>query len=584
MSNIKYACYHQKSSERDLTDDNFSKGIIRIKWNQSSTIRWNPYKSFMKMRIRLSLPNDNPLSIINEIAPTMFFGHNFWSQIHLKCHGKMISHLSDYVSQCSALKERYLKSETRKNALKEMNFPQSNIHDRINIISSDGIEEKEEIVLLGSAAETLSSNFGREIAAEMGYDVLNQFSVAVNTGVVTFAVNGGAALPDPRLVWSLGEIFVYRNQASNILRHGVVIETNPATITIRQDQGILVSALQTVVQGLLSKVTNIYSRIVGIGTDFQNDLVVGDELLIEDNNGETIKTKVCSIDSATEIKVNPAIKPIFNISNWSRIRKKKTRRIKDFEICFKPSIGLFDLDEWLPGDWELCLFPHISSKFQKYVIESLNNDKTPGVDYKVEVKDLQLYLWQSEMNNSGNGIKVYRHNELKCQSQTIVTTNLTNKTFIVNPKSHSFTLAFQKLDAGLVTTYPKSKFICNNNDHLKLIRFQFRNALTNLPIPTPSIEYNNTLNKDYTSQHYYENQMYLGSFFLDDFENLEIWQERGPYYSIKLKNQNEMTSRLTISTQFEELSESISLLLFEHFQEECKFKIDNGEVTEILSN
>ena len=115
----------------------------------------------------------------------------------------------------------------------------------------------------------------------------------------------------------------------------------------------------------------------------------------------------------------------------------------------------FEVQRW----FKLELTPHTNGKYQKYAIESINGDKTPDIDYGLEIIDLQLYLMKGRVSSSISKSESYEYTEIRCQAQTITNNSLLNKAFVVNENAHTFTIAYQQGNAGDNTDFPKTKFI-----------------------------------------------------------------------------------------------------------------------------
>ena len=309
--------------------------------------------------------------------------------------------------------------------------------------------------------------------------------------------------------------------------------------------------------------------------------VLGNRNVVRTITGITNNSIILDRDVVAAYVPTP-IEPAQGNSTIQYCKSKPSRRTREFQIVFKPRMGIFDVDQWFPGDWMLTLHPHTQSKFKKFVIESLV-DKTAGADFDVVVQDLQLHVWKGMTSGVSNGVKEYEWNEIRVQKQTVTNSSLQNKTYTINPKTHTLSLAFQKPNAGDDSRFPRNKFISEQDNHLKLQVWQMRLDGKTLPIPTPQIEYDRTLNvdKDYTTQYYYEYLMYSRAMNLDDPESLREWQERGPIYTLKLREKIQSSNRLVVSSQFSNLSESISQLIFDHHYKRCRIHCENGMVSKV---
>ncbi len=586
MNKIKYANYTQISPERDVTANGFSKGQINFKMNMDSMSRWNPYFSYIRMRVRLSKANDNALDLKDGIAPGMFQGDTFWQQQNIQCNGVKVSEIDDYVSQVSALKQRYAVPETRrKEFLSKTNFAQAYVHQRINQVSVDGTDQEdpiEEAEKPGNLASTVA--LSREELTDgvaLGFDgVLGDYALA-NTGIMTFTANAGA-VPVGNVNFVVGDVVQFEGNNAAVIRM-IVRATAVATITLTASGGgdieIVAATVGTAVNFFRIRSGTDYDNLVGVNTTFNADLVIGDILLIDGRK----RVSVISITDNLNAKVDNNDEVIAATDDWLRIRQRQSRRVKDYELCYRPCLGLFSINEWMGGNWKLELTPHTNLRFQRYAIESLI-DKVPDVDYKLEVIDLQLYVYKGMASSPKNGMMSYDFTEIRCQAQTITSASLLNKAFVVNNNSHTFSIAYQKPDAGDRTDFSKTKFRMLNDYEKRITRYQLRIAGETQPTPLPQIDTDPANNRDFATQQYYEGQHYLGSIYLDEPEGLTEWFERGPYYSYVLpKKLNSGANRLYVSQEFAIAPpESFLLLVFDHYYKSFQLQYENGIVKKCI--
>lgn len=513
MKNIKYATYTEISPERDITANAFSKGQINFFINNSSMYRWNPYKSYLRMRLRLSKINGEPLDISDNIAPNMFQGDCFWQQMNMKCAGTVISSIDDYVPQVSALKNRYSITEGRRTGLLSYtNFAQSSFGDRQQQIINEGYIKKNS-----------SINQFTTLADNAGVDVLTTEEIRVLGGALNIIEYNNAnavgigAVDLTESVLKVGDI-IHLNQALNPEFTANITNITASTITV--DRNMTAFATQDILKNLI---------------------------------------RYESIDTSISIP---------------------SRRIKDYELCFRPSMGFFSIDDYLAGNYKLELTPHSNTKFKKYVIESLI-DKDPDTDYDLSVIDLQLYIWKGMTKSPVTKNESYAFSEIRCQAQTITSSSLLNKSFAVNKNSYAFSIAYQKPNSGDDTSFSKSKFKMLNEYEKQIKSYQLRINGETLPQRLPSIDTQSSLNRDFATQQYYEMLHYNGTIFLDEPEPLAEWFERGAYYTYRLKNQlNEGSNRLYVSSEFRGTApENFLLLVFDHYYASFSMSVENGMVS-----
>ncbi len=603
MVKVKYASYTQISPERDVTSDGFSRGQINFKMNMDSMGRWNPYKSYLRMRVILTKVGGAPLDLDDGIAPNMFQGDCFWQQMNMQCNGVKVSEIDDYVQQVSALRSRYsLPESRRKEFLSGTNFAQADIDKRINEVSTNGKDmdtKTIERVHPGAQASTIAytapsvalsiADLNAQARNGRVLDALDEIQIVAAANTAVWIDNAGVDLVDISDIYNIGDIVSYVD-ADGSVGH-FVINSFAAVLTanISSIQGVVDSASTAI--GAAHLVFRHYRRyqdggaIVGaLGTLFATELEVGDIIINKNNNEEY---KVITVTDNTNIIVFPPPKDSFvATANWARIRKNNSRRVKRYELIFKPKMGIFSLDEYLPGNWKLELTPHTNLKYQRYAIESLI-DKDPLADYTLSIDNLQLYIWKGMVASPHNGMEDYDFTEVRCQAQTITTESLINKSFVVNKNSHTFTIAYQKPDAGDDTRFSKTKFRMLNDFEKKLKRYQLRINGETLPTPLPDQRFDeDSANQDYTTQQYYEQLNYNGTIYLDEPEGLKEWFERGPYYSYKLpKKLNANSNRLYVSQSFSQAKpENFLLLVFDHYYSGFKLHLQNGLVSKVEKN
>ncbi len=599
-SKIKYAAYTQISPERDVTASGFSRGQINFKMNMDSMSRWNPYFSYLRMRIRLSKANDNPLDLDDGVAPNMFQGDCFWQQMNAQCSGIKVSEIDDYYIQTASLKQRYSMPETRrKEFLSKTNFAQAFVHQRINQVSVDGKDQENMIVERvhpGNQASTIAYT-APSVAlsiADLNAQARNgRILAAADTIAITAAANtatwvdaAGADLVDISDIYNIGDIVSYVDADASV-GHFVINSFAAALVAnISYHQGIADSAATAI--GAAHLVFRHYRRyqdggdLLGVNTLFLTELEIGDTVLNTDTNEEY---KVITITDDLNITVFPPPRDSFvATANWVRIRKNSSRRVKDYELCYRPCMGLFSINKFMGGNWKLEFTPHTNTRFQRYAIESLI-DKTPDVDYKIEVIDLQLYIYKGMVSSPKNGMESYDFTEIRCQAQTITSASLLNKVFVVNRSSHTFSIAYQKPDAGDRTDFSKAKFRMLNDFEKRISRYQLRTSSGDtLPTPLPDIDTDPANNRDFATQQYYESQHYTRSIYLDEPEGLTEWFERGPYYSYVLKNPfHSSGNRLYVSSEFAINSpENFLLLVFDHYYKNFELHYENGIVRKCI--
>ncbi len=598
MKAVRYGEYQQISPERDVTADGFPRGKINFIMQSSSTKCWNPYRSYIRMRLRLSKADGDPLELSDGIGPSMFQGDTLWQQMNISCNGTRISGIDDYVPQVSALRQRYAISETRRKFIDTLNFAQANVHERINEVSEDGIDYShpvEEQLHPGDQASTIEYAFPINSTDYVDMGFLPNITVQITQANNGRAIFGAFGLGenDIRQHLRIGDICEYidtngANHLDTFIIHSFVDAATAQISTMNSAR--VVNSAATAIDNIaplaplgVIRQANIYENggvMTGVNTLWTEELIPGDFILNQETGEKYEVTRVAN--NTTCLVYPPPRQEIFPTQNWLRIRRSHSRQVTEYEICFKPCMGLFSVDEYLGGKWKLELIPHSNGKYQKRAIESII-DKDIGVDFDFEVLDMQMYAWIGTRTSGMNGMKKYGFSEIRCQGQTVTHHSLQNKAFVINKNSHMFTMAFQKPDSGEDSSFSVSKFRMLNDYEKRISRYQLRTNSHTIPTPLPQIDTNPAQNRDFATQQYYETMHYNRAYTHDSPENLSDWFSRGPYYSYAIPNRNDgNSSMLFVSTEFNDVvPENFSLLVFDHFYKTFELEYESGLVKNV---
>lgn len=517
---MKYASYTQISPERDVTGTSFSKGQINFRINLDSMSRWNPYRSYLRMRLRLTDENGDTLAPNSRIGPSMFQGDCFWQQMNLACNGVKVSQIDDYYIQVAALKQRMLYDQSRRDTmLADTNFGQASLKDRLAQVRRSGFE-------------------GGDPGWESFFD-LHQF--------------------DADFVADDDEMKVVAGTLRTI-RYRTTGDGGAGTIDLTE------SALQVgdyikIVEDTQPQEGYTIRRVVSVTAD---TIVVDEDLVAF---------------AATTIAVAGTNGTLVYFS-----KKPPSRRVREYELIFKPRLGFFDIDEFLPGNFQLEITPWKDGQWNKFAIEGLVNDAAG--EYELTVLDLQLYAYTGIATSRVNGTKRFEFSETRCQAQTITNRTLMNKAFVVNKDSHMYTIAFQAGNAGDEINLPRTKYVCDSHYEQNIKRYQLRCGGYTLPTPLPDISKED--NVDLSTQQYFEELMYTKTAYLADPESLTEWYERGPFYAYRMpKPIDNPSNRLYVSCEFsapEGDFKNFSLLVFDTFYTGFSMTLDNGIVTKTTRN
>ena len=506
---MKTSHFQEVQPERDISGNNFSKGQININWTLDNSSYFNPYHSFLKIRWRLYRKVNNvlvPLVRSNEIAPSMFMPDNLFQQVSMHINNEMVSDISDYVGQVSALKRRMTLSEEKmNNDIASTIYSQAYLEERICNLTNDG---------------------------------------------------------------SYHDLFEYQ-----------IFENQAGTVGIQAADGVVALSVGNVnlQVGDTIRVANVEYHVIAMGANNQ----------------------AWTVNPRPPVNVVGADNGVWSF--WRKrkaVNKTRCRGINSYESIWKPEIGFFGIDDFIPGCsglFNLRLTPHPDGTFQKTVVETTRENivhknpdtADPDAEYIFQIDSINLYL----MKGVGAPItsKTISLNlmETRCQSQNLTTTSLHQKTFQVHPNTKALTLAYQYAGAGISTNqFTQTKFRANGNDELKLTRFWINYGGKQLPTPIPDVLYDTaTANnaRDYFTQRYIESLKYGNN--LDSPEPLAKWFERGPYYHFSGYDPENKEERVFVSSQFSGANFTGNInpnvLLFDHFMKKVDLHIEGSVLTNV---
>lgn len=528
--------YKQITSERDLSQSNFPNGVIKYLFRMGANQQINLNKSFIRLRCKLSDNGGNQLELTDQIAPNYLMAYSLFKQMYHCINGIEVGQVQAYSSQIGALMHRISYPQSYKDKfLATTNYAKIDFQDRINDVIVQG--RKEPLIYSPDRYATLTTtesfpNSNIEVAADT-------ITLGINTGVVTFV-----------------------------------------------DQNIVAGSL----------------------LDIRNDISVGDYLKIFKQNAHDIRVGIiCRVTVVTDA-LNFTVTPsptvagdgpdIFN-AGLIRIEKipnfcEKTRQNQEFEIIFKPPMGIWNKDTWLPAhDMSLKLYPHPDGTYQKNAIQSIGlATKEHGAtnDFLFEIEDMIMHLCVKDEKHA-DGEYDCSYEDIRCQLTNITTTSNVDYHFIVDRQSHSFTMALQDENVENDTRRSSTLFKIRDNQELKLQRYYIQYNGRVLPDPYPQIS--KTLSKDFFTQRFYESTMYSGANSLYDVESLDDWEKAGPFYTHRFGKGYKQTEKVTVSTLFEADAFGVqstasfhrpNLLLFDHFTRHFKMVVSQGKVREVKAD
>jgi hypothetical protein len=528
---MNYYYYRECQPERAI-QGNFASGQINYKFNVNGNESYNPSKSYIKIRMKITKGDGSRLDKDFGVAPNMCVCDNLFQQIQIYCNGTCLSRRNDYIAQCSALEMRLNKSMTERNALlSSTNYSQIYLDQRLNDVSIDG------------NSEVYHYNEGAYLAKTTG-DTFAGTNLDVGTDSLQYV--------------AATKTFVWDDNADADL---------DMTNNFNPGDRIKITATVNVTQQVFTIVTVTNLTIV-VKERFKGDVAANVA-----NNG------------LFDIRL---------ITNFRELQT--VNQANDLDLIWKVPIGFFNIDDYVCGEYKLELTPHAESVWRKYAVEAYTNveDLAPGAapdatKFNVEISSLIMYLWTHVSPTEMSGSKSFTFDDIICSSQNLTTNNLTSKLFNVHSKNHSLTLAYQSSDAGDDITKSRSKFVIDNHLEQNLVRwYLIRNGVT-LPDPHPRIQVDQAGGINDIVQRYYESLMYMdqNKNGITKYETVKEWLDAGLFFHYRWGtnsnkvNGNQVQVYSNFNTAF---GNNPQVLLFDHYSVTMSMSMQSGRVTNVSVN
>lgn len=523
MYDTKGRKYQQVQSLRDLSGTSFPNGQIRFNFTVPAGESWNPYLSFFTIRNNVqsvTLSNGNTLAAglfsgQLGVAPSMFFNDGLFQTLDMRINGVSIDKQDNYCHQIAALKWR-MKPEDQNKSIDIINFTEEDVDDR--------------------AARLLQGKPGHTFNKPIKSGAIDIFDLRTADAPTVAWQNKGAGVANTITFTDVDLTRIAPADSENIY---------PLSLNIGNSTG---AALETKATGVIATALTI---------TMTSEFAHGAQGAVAFQRGQIILN---------------AVDPISPVIERDRAGFNK------FETIWKPKLGCWELDAWLPGgNYELILTPYVEGQYQINTWECHNTIVTK-VNYIIDNMLLNICT-----SSTLSQIKSIEFIETKCQAKTINTSSLSQKQFNISPKTKCLTIAYQDNRVSNRLDLPSSKFkMVNNNNkdyELQLNRFYIQYDGQVLPNPIPAIQ--TTKDIDYTVQRYWETQKYkLMTYY--EMETLDEWKRRGAYYHFCWPRTDHGASEIQVSQEFNgsfEDSLRPQLLLFEHYACKWDFQLNNGFIT-----
>jgi hypothetical protein len=142
-SGITGSNLRQVSATREVSGASFTGGPHNYKWSVSGNKWWQPQKSYMRIRCKLTKgDNTTPLTISDDIAPNMNLCANLWQSCDFKIGDTTVCRVANNVAQVDTLKNRLEKSSAWNKTIGQSSaFYSEDFYMRQNSVCSDGVLE-----------------------------------------------------------------------------------------------------------------------------------------------------------------------------------------------------------------------------------------------------------------------------------------------------------------------------------------------------------------------------------------------------------------------------------------------------------
>lgn len=546
--------WRQFAPSRDVTDDNFHNGAIHIRFDIGGDRWWVPKDSYLRCRLKveergLDAGNNGVWGSVTAnsgIALNMFPMSCLFSSMEFRINDKVISRITENVAQVEALEHRMGKSKAWMDSvgLTVLN-PSPSDRARQAYVSYGGASVSN--TCIRTAAGPNSACWAP--APYTGNNAMSTVAVAgAEPAYIAFAFGGNTG--EIHNIFTPGELIYLLN---------------------------------------LGNYTG-YARVIKLTS---NRIYVDAALQATNNQTLALQIRRGSVDIVEDE----------NLPGTSYV-----------ELMWKPCLSLFKIPHALPlGHYELILVPHpnpiykyrlftttkpntaisITDKWEPDPAALNNGQLTVGVD------SFFLYVATLRSSPTNNYAYLIDLEDTKCLTQNFTNgTSFNQEQFTVSPSTYALTLAFQDNRAGNGTPtdifYSATKFKCGQTEEeLTLERMFINFGGMNKPQPDAdplyvrAVQPSSGVYKDMTMSRYYENIIQTRGYFNDGgHETWGEWKKRGPYYHFNWpRDGTDRSQRVMVNYQFRQaITSSAKILLFSHYRQVAKVRIENGNVTDVQCN
>ena len=517
--------YDQHPPTRDVTTTNFPNGAIHFRFQTSGQKWWIPSRSYIRMRCLLTKQDGTQLTVDDNIAPNMGLCASLFQSAEFRINDKTVSRISDFMPQVDAVETRLSKSKAHLEGIGQAtNLWDPDYAKRQSVVCADSVLNP-----IGVSSRTSRT--------QLGFDAgTNTVAVAVDTGVLTFAANGGGALPNPLPFQAGDEIEIAAGGAIGTVRYTVSNVINATTIQLNNLQTLAIGA------GGLA-----FSRIRSLSSDEARGV----------SEFELTWTPPLSIFKVGHALPSMKAELVLNPQTASVYQKYAIQSVGSDKTPNTATIGA----------------------------------PTAGSDYLFNVQDMYFYCNTVEGPRADDITYLLDLEQTNCQSEQFSANqqSFQQRNFDVSPSTYALTVAYQDARSGSDTRHSASIYKVSNaannvnDEELKLNRFFINYAGQNLPAPDADPNFTSTI--DYTTQRYVESQIYSGALFdTGGGESIQTYHQRGAYYYFAWpRDGTDRSTRVNVHQAFQGGTDTthLRLLLFSHSKQVARVRVQDGRVVDV---
>lgn len=275
-----------------------------------------------------------------------------------------------------------------------------------------------------------------------------------------------------------------------------------------------------------------------------------------------------------------------------------------FELCWKPPLMLFHTcDKYLPsGDYELVLNPQPESQYRLLSFEAGAIDPIPNYgNNAMSIDRVHLNVATVEGPRMDNGKFALSLEHIECQSNKLLSANLSQTNFSVSSATKALVVAYQdqRLNTGEMSS---SKYTISedanpqtgtpNPDNrigaLKLTRLyvQYDGLQRPSPDADPSVTTTANTGKYEITERYYETMAETGLMYDDAGpESIQDWVRRGPYYYFNWNRDSRSgATRVVVNQEFSSQNavDNGNVLLFAISETSAEITVRNGSISDVV--